>query len=70
MRKIQLISSILISILLVGCQTQKQTDSHNSSIASENAITQVKQDEDEMIYGENGLPPLDGKLLEFYKECG
>lgn len=42
MRKIQLISSILISILLVGCQTQKQADSHNSSIASENAITQVK----------------------------
>lgn len=68
-RQIQLIAGILISIVLVGCQAEQQVDGHNSSIAGDNNITQIKQNEDKMIYGKNGLPPLDDKLLDFYKEA-
>lgn len=66
---VQLIAAILISITLVGCRTGQQVDAHNSSIDSENAATQNKQDGDKIIYGENGLPPLQNKILDFYKEA-
>lgn len=74
MKKAKLISSILVSILstsiiLVGCQTQKEVDSNNSLRDSENATIEEKQDEAEIIYGENGLPPLNDELMNFYKKA-
>lgn len=69
MGRIKLIATLLISIILVGCQTEQQVEEHNNSMTKVDALVEVKQDEDKIIYGKNGLPPLENKLLDFYKEA-
>ena len=65
----QLAVGLLAGIILVGCQVEQQSSSYSSAAPTESALTEVKQNEAQIIYGENGLPPLEDEVLERYRKA-